>query len=203
MSSLLSANGPSTTVRFVSENFTRAPLELGCRPSAASRTPAFTSSSLYLPIASSSSVLGNWPASLSALALTITRKRMRGTGLREEGRGSGVSGLASTLTSNGGSPNRHSRESLGKSFQPLWRRTPSRTGLGCVRHGVSRDQRRLGAPRRPRPKNPQRSPTMLVASSTRLSPELLDASFNWLDSALHSDTRAAGAAVIRRLRAIV
>ena len=44
---------------------------------------------------------------------------------------------------------------------------------------------------------------MLVASSTRLSPELLDASFNWLDSALHSDTRAAGAAVIRRLRAIV
>src|SRR5208283_1458817 len=31
------------------ENLTRAPLELGWRPSRASRTPAFMSSSLYLP----------------------------------------------------------------------------------------------------------------------------------------------------------
>ena len=40
-------------------------------------------------------------------------------------------------------------------------------------------------------------------SFTRLCPEVLDASFNWLASALQSDGRDAGAAVIRRLRAIV
>src|SRR6185369_10579261 len=77
-SSLVSVNGPSTTVRLLPENLMRAPWELGFSPSAASRMPAFTSSSLYFPIAVSSSVLGNLPASLSALALSITRKRMGG-----------------------------------------------------------------------------------------------------------------------------
>jgi hypothetical protein len=48
------------------------------------------------------------------------------------------------------------------------------------------------------PKEEYRNP-----SFTRLSPEVLDASFTWLASALRSDARAAGAAVVRRLRAIV
>src|SRR6185312_1945300 len=84
-SSLVSANGPSITVRFAPENFTRAPLELGCSPSAASSTPAFTSSSLYLPIAASRSWLGITPASLSALALTITMNRIVGISIRVRG----------------------------------------------------------------------------------------------------------------------
>src|SRR3954452_23408633 len=47
MSSLVSAKGPSTTVVWPSlSKRTRAPFELGCRPSPASMTPAFTSSSL-------------------------------------------------------------------------------------------------------------------------------------------------------------
>ena len=45
-SSFVSANGPSITVRSLPENWTRAPFELGCRPSPASITPALTSSSL-------------------------------------------------------------------------------------------------------------------------------------------------------------
>ena len=40
MSSLASVKGPSTTVRDLPENLTRAPLELGWSPSRASRTPA-------------------------------------------------------------------------------------------------------------------------------------------------------------------
>jgi hypothetical protein len=44
MSSFVSANGPSMTVRSLPENLTRLPLELGWRPSPASMTPAFTSS---------------------------------------------------------------------------------------------------------------------------------------------------------------
>ena len=50
ISSFVSANGPSMTVRFAPENLTRAPFELGWRPSPASITPALTSSSLNLPI---------------------------------------------------------------------------------------------------------------------------------------------------------
>ena len=53
-----SVNGPSITVRVEPENLTRAPLELGCKPSPASITPAFTSSALNFPIAASSSALG-------------------------------------------------------------------------------------------------------------------------------------------------
>src|SRR5512145_613687 len=43
------------TVRRSPEKRTRAPLLLGCSPSPLRRTPALTSSSLYLPIAASSS----------------------------------------------------------------------------------------------------------------------------------------------------
>src|SRR5205823_1303333 len=57
-------------------NLTRAPFELACRPSPASMTPAFTNSSLNLPISASSSVVGRTPASDSLLALTITMNRI-------------------------------------------------------------------------------------------------------------------------------
>src|SRR5215831_16114356 len=57
ISSLSSGNGPSMTVRLPAENLTRVPFELGCRPSPASNTPAFVSSSLYFIIAAISSVL--------------------------------------------------------------------------------------------------------------------------------------------------
>ena len=64
------------TVRLGPSNWTRAPFELGCRPSPASMMPAFTSSSLYFIIAVSSSSLGMMPASLSLVALTITINRI-------------------------------------------------------------------------------------------------------------------------------
>src|SRR6185437_2111075 len=76
ISSFDSANGPSTTFRLPPENLMRAPFELGCSPSPASITPALTSSSLNLPIAAKSSVLGSSPASVAALDLTITMKRI-------------------------------------------------------------------------------------------------------------------------------
>src|SRR5215212_7945277 len=64
------------TVRFGPSKATRLPLADGCNPSPASMMPALTSSSLYLPIASSSSVEGMRPASLSSVALTITITRI-------------------------------------------------------------------------------------------------------------------------------
>src|SRR5215218_9962859 len=70
ISSFVSVNGPSTTVFWFPLNTTRAPRELGCSPSPASMTPAFTNSSLYLPISANCSVVGITPASLSALAFT-------------------------------------------------------------------------------------------------------------------------------------
>ncbi len=76
MSSLVSANGPSTTVRLAPENFTRAPAEDGFRPSPARMTPALTSSSLNLPMSASSFASGIAPASDSLLALTMTITRM-------------------------------------------------------------------------------------------------------------------------------
>src|SRR5262249_4037931 len=79
ISSFVSVNGPSVTVRSSPENFTRPPLELGWSPSAASITPAFTSCSLYLPIFSRISRSGRTPASDSLLALTITMNRMLGS----------------------------------------------------------------------------------------------------------------------------
>src|SRR6266496_4162980 len=76
ISSFVSAKGPSITVRLAPENLTRAPLELAWSPSAASITPAFTSSSLYFPISVRSSLLGRTPASESLFALTITMNRI-------------------------------------------------------------------------------------------------------------------------------
>ena len=77
ISSLVSVNGPSMTVLLPPPNCTRTPRELACRPSPASITPAFTSSSLNLPISVSSSAEGMTPASDSLVALTITMTRMR------------------------------------------------------------------------------------------------------------------------------
>src|SRR3984885_2032538 len=73
MSSLASVKGPSTTVRDLPVNLTRAPLELGWRPSQASRTPAFVSSSRYLPISSRPCGSGRAPSfSVSGVALAMT-----------------------------------------------------------------------------------------------------------------------------------
>src|SRR5919108_4600662 len=54
----------------------RLPLDVGCRPSPANITPAFTSSSLNFPISASSLVVGSLPASESLVALTITMNRI-------------------------------------------------------------------------------------------------------------------------------
>src|SRR2546427_5578608 len=61
------------TVRFPPENLTRFPSPLGYRPARSRSTPAFLSSSLYLPIAVRSSSLGAAPGSGSPLIINITR----------------------------------------------------------------------------------------------------------------------------------
>src|SRR5437868_6321539 len=76
ISSFDSVKGPSITVRFVPENLTRAPFELGWRPSPASMMPAFPNSSLNFPISVRSFWLGILPASESLLAFMITMNRM-------------------------------------------------------------------------------------------------------------------------------
>jgi hypothetical protein len=76
MSSLASVNGPSITLGFPPEKRTRAPFEVGLSPAMSRSTPAFINSSLYLPIAESSSSLGMTPASVSLLALTIIMNRI-------------------------------------------------------------------------------------------------------------------------------
>ena len=79
MSSLVSVNGPSITVRCCPENLTRLPFELGCSPSPASITPAFTNSSLNFPMAAKVflvSSVARTPASEFWSALTITMNRM-------------------------------------------------------------------------------------------------------------------------------
>ncbi len=76
INSLVSVNGPSTTVRFAPANLTRAPFELGWRPSPASITPAFISSSLNRPISVRSCSDGRTPASESLLALTRIMNRI-------------------------------------------------------------------------------------------------------------------------------
>ena len=63
-------------IRFSGEKRTRAPLELGCSPSPASITPAFTSSSLNFPMSARSFWLGMIPASESLVAFTMTMKRI-------------------------------------------------------------------------------------------------------------------------------
>src|SRR5438132_13508926 len=54
----------------------RAPLDDACSPSPASITPAFTSSSLNLPISARSACVGRTPASESLLAFTSTTNRI-------------------------------------------------------------------------------------------------------------------------------
>src|SRR5262249_60396412 len=75
--SLVSANGPSLTVRLFPENLTRLPYLLGFSPSPASMMPALTSSSLKVPISLSIfSSPGLISASDSFVALTITITRI-------------------------------------------------------------------------------------------------------------------------------
>src|ERR1700730_17158536 len=76
MSSLVSAKGPSITVRCCPENLTRLPFLLACKPFASSNTPALTNSSLNFPMEVRSSVLGMIPASESLFALTNTITRI-------------------------------------------------------------------------------------------------------------------------------
>src|SRR5580658_10489810 len=76
ISSLVSVKGPSVTVLLPPPNLTRTPLELACRPSPESITPAFSSSSLNLPISVRISRLGSTPDSDSRVAFTITITRM-------------------------------------------------------------------------------------------------------------------------------
>src|SRR5258708_1042368 len=72
MSSFVSANGPSVTVRFEPENRTRAPRELGVSPPPTTMIPALINSSLNLPMAENISGGGISPASDAFDALTIT-----------------------------------------------------------------------------------------------------------------------------------
>src|SRR6202171_5034546 len=76
MRALVTANGPWLTLGCFPEYLIRAPFDVGCRPSPASMTPAFTISSLNLPMAVSNSVLGMTPASLFLSAFTITMNRI-------------------------------------------------------------------------------------------------------------------------------
>src|ERR1700733_4450256 len=61
------------TARPPPENLTRRPSALGSSPARSTSTPACLSSSLYLPIAVSSSSLGTAPSSGSPLIINITR----------------------------------------------------------------------------------------------------------------------------------
>src|SRR2546427_4114871 len=74
--SSFSGNGPSVTEGAPRENLTRAPFELGWIPSPASRTPAFTISSLNRSIAATSSLLGRTPASVFLSARTSIMNRI-------------------------------------------------------------------------------------------------------------------------------
>src|SRR4051812_26873181 len=85
-SSRVSVKGPSMTVRLGPSKATRLPFAEGCRPSPANMMPALTSSSLYLPMASRSSVEGMVPASLSLVAFTRTITRIVLSPLIHQGR---------------------------------------------------------------------------------------------------------------------
>src|SRR5438105_637831 len=61
------------TARLPPENLTRAPSALGSSPARSTSSPAFLSSSLYLPIAARSSSLGTAPGAGSPLIINITR----------------------------------------------------------------------------------------------------------------------------------
>src|SRR5215472_9799574 len=110
ISSFASVKGPSTTVRFPRENLMRAPLELGCSPARSRSTPAFSSSSLYFPIADKSSSLGILPASESVFAFTIIMNRIHATPRfwsRTSFRRVHPAEPPTTLTSNESHSNRH------------------------------------------------------------------------------------------------
>ncbi len=125
ISSFASANGPSITVRFPPSNRTRAraPFELGWSPSAASITPAFTSSSLYFCIFAMISVLGSVPASLASFSLTRTMNRIVVSPFRPIRAGSD----ASTTASNSFPRNRHVRRKFLPNRQEAWL-SPRRAG---------------------------------------------------------------------------
>src|SRR4029077_3739096 len=76
MSSLASAKGPSTTVRFGPENLMRQPFALAWSPEASSSTPAFCSSSWYWAISANACSSGMTPASESFVAFTMIMNRM-------------------------------------------------------------------------------------------------------------------------------
>src|ERR1700761_3371128 len=103
ISSLVSANGPSTIVGFEPANLMRAPFEDGCKPSPESMIPAFTSCSLKAPISANSSFVGRTPASLRSVALTMTMNRI-GVSLLVSG--------GSTYAPSDASPNRHAETSF-------------------------------------------------------------------------------------------
>ena len=118
ISSFVSANGPSITVGFPPENLTRAPFELGWSPSPASMMPAFTSSSLKLPISVRSFSLGMTPASvfLSALMMIMNRivvsPLVSSFGSRASGAFRPAVNPRSTKTSNEGRRNRQAGETF-------------------------------------------------------------------------------------------
>src|SRR5262249_10553226 len=110
-SSFDSVKGPSVTVTFPPESRTRAPFELGWRPSVASSTPAFVISSRNFPIFSMSSLLAGPPASerLSALSSPMNRVVVSPSGLGfGAGHPDGFDRLSpgSTYTSNKGQRDR-------------------------------------------------------------------------------------------------
>jgi hypothetical protein len=74
-SSFASANGPSMTVALPPENLTRAPRELGCNPSPASMTPAFTDASFCFTIARRRGSSAIRPVSVYGSALSMTTNR--------------------------------------------------------------------------------------------------------------------------------
>src|SRR3954469_22811004 len=76
ISSLVSANGPSMTVRPEPSKAMRLAWALGLRPAAATMMPALTSSSVNRSIASNASVVGGTPFSVSSLAFTSTMTRI-------------------------------------------------------------------------------------------------------------------------------
>jgi hypothetical protein len=75
-------NGPSVIVRFFPEYSMRAPFDVGCKPDRSSSTPAFASSSLYLPIVASISSSGMAPPSVTSFPLTNNMNRMVGPPFR-------------------------------------------------------------------------------------------------------------------------
>src|SRR5215813_12509653 len=76
MSSLVSAKGPSTTVRLPPVYLIRQPAELGCRPVPSSSTPALASCSWYFAISAMRLSSGITPASDSLVAFTTIMKRI-------------------------------------------------------------------------------------------------------------------------------